>query len=713
MWLYHGPHLLHASIPAITKGPRKVTIDCYNLIESENNDGRATLQHQRQIAMTTLCSQEPRILCFQRLFSNDCAMMQPHVFIYDSELEQLECHRFDLDSQTTVVRIGVKLGHIVHCSIGSRTGILIASKSDRPSRPSGFDLFEWTPAEQKLLLGHIDAESIVGVSDSPPGRPWSMLFTHPDGLHGISAMQGSAIMNSTLSGDSSPQIHQINAIPTEYRNNLRMCYMQFGISGSLDNVGGCRRIWAHTRSDELVFIEDGTLQWSVPFAATAHKFVLGECQSTQSTSRLCLCVYTEAGSRLYEALSGALLQEWSQDVLLADVRQAGLDTAVSLPRHMRQKPLECNLYPAVGFLRPKTAMETTHESKARAKSNLNSALGTLEEQLALKQKKIERLQASLVGKGEILQGCQEVISDSLRFSLFSGLGPRMQEGSVLSQQRKNQRRKRLLERLVPIVGSTVATSFQSEFDDRGAEKVKIESLDILECTAGWVTTSSRDLIWLGVKVKNTSDQPLFHLRLSVAQQNSRGCFIPRLESQGTDVLLGVVEVDRKWLDDFELLDRSKAFVRILTDAVLLHYSPQEGQDNSESLNSSTLLIPRFTRQDTPPDAWRQSLDEVILPARAVCCLGDLSRSRITRLLQDGLGLSLSTEGHGEEEKKSRFGSVEEDMVARIVSAVGETERDDEGEGKGNTNWDVYFYAPTEVLATVASRKAALLSHRFQ
>lgn len=39
--------------------------------------------------------------------------MQPHVFVYDSELEQLECHRFDLDSQATVVSIGVKLDYIV------------------------------------------------------------------------------------------------------------------------------------------------------------------------------------------------------------------------------------------------------------------------------------------------------------------------------------------------------------------------------------------------------------------------------------------------------------------------------------------------------------------------------------------------------------------------------------------------------------------------
>ncbi|KAF9549908.1 hypothetical protein EC957_002479 [Mortierella hygrophila] len=360
--------------------------------------------------MTTLCSQEPKILCFQRLFSNDCAMMQPHVVVYDSELEQLECHRFDLDSQATVVRIGVKLGHIVHCSIGSGTEILIASKSDRPSQSSGFDLFEWTPAEQRLLMGHLDAESIVGFSDSASGRPWCMLFTHPDGLHGVSAMLGSAIMKSTLSRDSSPPFHQINAIPTEYGNNLLMCYIQFGISGPLDNVGDCRRIWAHTRSDELVFIEDGALQWSAPFGATVHKIVLGECQSTQDTSRLCLCVYTEVGSRLYDALFGTLLQEWSQDVLLADVRESGLDTAVILPRHTRKKPVECNLYPAVGLLRPKSAKETTEESKARAKSNLNLALGTLEEQLALKQKRIERLQASLVSKREIIQGCQEMMT---------------------------------------------------------------------------------------------------------------------------------------------------------------------------------------------------------------------------------------------------------------------------------------------------------------
>ncbi|KAG0376167.1 hypothetical protein BGX24_008183 [Mortierella sp. AD032] len=373
--------------------------------------------------MTTLCSQEPRILCFQRLLSKDLALMEPHLFVYDSKLEQLECHRFDLDSQSTVVRVGVRLGYI---------------------------------------------------------------------------------------------------------------------------------------------------------------------------------------------------DQWTQDVLLADVREAGLDTAVGLPWHTRQQPMECDLYPAVGFSRSKTVMDITDESKARAKSNLESALGTLEEQLALKQKRIERLQASLVSKKEIVQGCQEMMAD------------------------------------------------------RETVKDKSEPLETLECTAGWMMTVSRDVIWFGVKVRNTSDQALFHLRLLAVQQNSHGRSIPRLEGQGTDVLLGAIEVDARILGVDELLDRSKALARILTNAVLLHYSPQEGHDNYESLSSSTLLVPAFTRQDAPPIAWRSSLED--------------------------------------QKEQSRLGSVEEDMVARIVPCpVGEPEREEET----RVEFGVSFHAPTEVLATAAARKAALLSQRFQ
>jgi hypothetical protein len=148
---------------------------------------------------------------------------------------------------------------------------MIASRSDRPSQPSGFDLFEWTPEDQKLLLGHLNAESIVGISNCLPGQPWCLLYTHLDGLHHVSVTLGSTIMKSTTSHEISPSGYQMNAIPIEYQNNLRMCYVQVGASKTLDTIGECKAIWAHTRSDELVFMEDGALQWSVPFAATVLK----------------------------------------------------------------------------------------------------------------------------------------------------------------------------------------------------------------------------------------------------------------------------------------------------------------------------------------------------------------------------------------------------------------------------------------------------------
>jgi hypothetical protein len=265
--------------------------------------------------------------------------------------------------------------------------------------------------------------------------------------------------------------------------------------------------------------------------------------------------------------------------------------------------MECDLYPAISFSRSRATIETTEESKARAKSNLDSARGTLEEQSTLKQKRIQRLQTSLTSKREIIQGCQDMMSESLRNSFFSGLGPRIQDDSVLSQRRKDQRRKRLSDRLVSIVGSTVATSFQAEFDDREPMRAKAEALEILECTAGWVNSASRNLIWFGAKIKNTSDQALYHIRLSVAQRNSRGRTVPRLASQGTDAIMGTIEVDGMSLDDSELLDRSKALSKILTNAVMLHYSPLAGQDNYGSLDSSAFLIPTFIRQDRPTDAW--------------------------------------------------------------------------------------------------------------
>ena len=117
---------------------------------------------------------------------------------------------------------------------------------------------------------------------------------------------------------------------------------------------------------------------------------------------------------------------------------------------------------------------------------------------------------------------------------------------------------------------------------------------------------------------------------------------------------------------------------------------------------------------------------MILPARVVCHLGGLSRSRVVRLLQDGLGLSLEETENRKNKEQSRFGSIAEDMVARIVSSTsssssppggavthpaGGVQREEEM-GGNDWSWEVHFHAPTENLATGMARKAALLSRRF-
>jgi hypothetical protein len=154
------------------------------------------------------------------------------------------------------------------CYSISGTGILIASKSDRPGRPSGLDLFEWIPEDQKLLLAHLEADGIVGVTDNLPGQPWYILYSHLNACDRVSATLGATIMESTFSSGTLPPVYQISAIPTEYNNNLRKCYIQGNTSATL---GEFKRMWAHTKSDELVFMEDGVLQWSIPFTMTVQK----------------------------------------------------------------------------------------------------------------------------------------------------------------------------------------------------------------------------------------------------------------------------------------------------------------------------------------------------------------------------------------------------------------------------------------------------------
>ncbi|KAI8603641.1 hypothetical protein EDD21DRAFT_351664 [Dissophora ornata] len=134
-----------------------------------------------------------------------------------------------------------------------------------------------------------------------------------------------------------------------------------------------------------------------------------ECQATERVSRLCLMVNAEGTSSLYDAMTGRLLKrtlfigaqfsdqirivscrlkDWTKirdNVILADVRNVGLCSVMTL---CGQPAYDCVIYPSSTHSHtiPNAALE--EESVAKAKENLDIALGVLDQQLELKRKRI-------------------------------------------------------------------------------------------------------------------------------------------------------------------------------------------------------------------------------------------------------------------------------------------------------------------------------------
>jgi len=159
------------------------------------------------------------------------------------------------------------------CRAVSSESIVIASKSNRLDRLRGFDLFEWTPSQQRLLQGHLETDHIAGITEGVSSRPWYLIYNHPIDHNRIMITQGQYLMSGMQDRrDPPPSIH-INAIPAEYRNNLQRILISDRHADSPEDQTtlpittpfGC--IWAQTCSGELVFFQHGVLQWSVAFPA--------------------------------------------------------------------------------------------------------------------------------------------------------------------------------------------------------------------------------------------------------------------------------------------------------------------------------------------------------------------------------------------------------------------------------------------------------------
>ncbi|KAF9993600.1 hypothetical protein BGZ65_010846, partial [Modicella reniformis] len=374
-----------------------------------------------------------------------------------------------------------------------------------------------------------------------------------------------------------------------------------------------------------------------------------------------------------------------------DVRNIGLSSVLILSDPNQHSRRECTIYPASALSFPRPRVPLTEEELTRAKTNLDNALGTLEQQLELKRKRIERLRASLASKADIISGCQELLTGPLCSAFYTGgrLGSATHEDLGSFQRKRDQRRKKVLERLVPIIGNTLSETFEPSVEDDESNKQQIEEstqLATLECASGYIPSKLGITIWFGVRVWNHSTQTVYNIRLSVGQQSSHGTVLPRMDPQTGGVMLGVVQLEPLMLKDDEYLDRSRATARVLTNTVRLHFDKQQGPEDV-NMNHVTITIPKFPVVEGCSHPWRAWLVDLLLPSHISCRLQGINGTRLLILMQDGLGLA----SNGDD---GSFGSLEGGLIVTTKQDTQSTL----SKGSLYDTWDVMFKAQLEVMA---------------
>ncbi|KAG0224319.1 hypothetical protein BGX31_008123 [Mortierella sp. GBA43] len=278
MWLHHAPHFLHVTGSSSALQCFRVNVDVYTLSEQQQQhvQGSATLDYQKQLLIPTRYSTAPRILFFGKLGSDGDALVYPHLVVYDDTLKQLECHRVDPSGHFEVAQIGLDLGRVELCRVVSSSRILLAAALSKKHGVNGYELFEWTPSQHRLLRGHLETDHIVGIAEGPHNQPWCIFYHHPMEAHRIVISRG-----FPLSGHPHQDLDMLaSSLPTrcispEYLDKLQRIeslgpQFQSFCGSTMDPL--CT-LWAQTRSGELVCFERGILQWSTALQTPVIKIV--------------------------------------------------------------------------------------------------------------------------------------------------------------------------------------------------------------------------------------------------------------------------------------------------------------------------------------------------------------------------------------------------------------------------------------------------------
>ncbi|GJJ77399.1 hypothetical protein EMPS_09758 [Entomortierella parvispora] len=272
----------------------------------------------------------------------------------------------------------------------------------------------------------------------------------------------------------------------------------------------------------------------------------------------------------------------------------------------------------------------------RARAHLNLAQDAIKKQVLQQQEKIRRLQDALVTKKDIIDDCQSLFSGPLRSVFVTGGGPTTGVSSTslhseneleLYKRVRDKRRRKIMDRLVPIVGDTVAQTFQNGINTPTDADNDSGQLDIWDCTAGWVTSKSRTILWMGTKCRNKSKVTLRNISLSVALQETSGIVISSLAPQARCELTSFFQVDLMSLSDVEYTNRDQATRRILSNSVQVHYTSHQIGETTGGVEDqvSPVLVPismlDISIENEVPNRWVHDLVNITLPARLRMALG--------------------------------------------------------------------------------------------
>lgn len=277
-------------------------------------------------------------------------------------------------------------------------------------------------------------------------------------------------------------------------------------------------------------------------------------------------------------------------VVFADVWGRGHSVAVVLPTSNMTDCISYNTFPA--SLDASIPLTTSSQSAPREKNSLELAQDMVGLQMEILLHKSEHFKSTLSNKHDAIQRCHTSLSDELQltFALGGPMSTMSLSDSPVLRKKRNLYRKRILERMTPILGDAVQSNSTTACPT---------SISFVESAAGWIVSGTQTFLWICIETRNETEGTLENLQLCTVGLSSRGHTISTLDPRGSCNIFCVIETPD---------NRAKSMAEILPSRLRLHYDQPLVHDPSARY-PCTISIPGVTHVQAVKSAWRAALGE--------------------------------------------------------------------------------------------------------